>query len=209
MSPNSDNAMARFLFAILKQKNLKDIDWNQVANDPVLLQPITNGHAARMRYSRFRATVSGTGTQKRNRIDSKARVTKPKGGRSGSVKSESCEGDIKQERSPPHHAPMSHYSPTPTTSPYLADNLSTRFLTPCSDDMANGFLVNPAAMESINHQHAPKYASPLDFINCPPQPYSPEMSVLDDAFDMSSLSADSARQSLGDHSPLWNDNLPF
>jgi len=25
MSPNSDNAMARFLFAILKQKNLKDV----------------------------------------------------------------------------------------------------------------------------------------------------------------------------------------
>jgi hypothetical protein len=25
MSPNSDNAMARFLFAILKQKSLKDV----------------------------------------------------------------------------------------------------------------------------------------------------------------------------------------
>lgn len=25
MTPNSDNAMARFLFAILKQKNLKDV----------------------------------------------------------------------------------------------------------------------------------------------------------------------------------------
>lgn len=25
MTPNADNAMARFLFAILKQKNLKDV----------------------------------------------------------------------------------------------------------------------------------------------------------------------------------------
>lgn len=27
MTPNADNAMARFLFAILKQKNLKDVSF--------------------------------------------------------------------------------------------------------------------------------------------------------------------------------------
>ncbi|ETS06583.1 hypothetical protein M419DRAFT_117133, partial [Trichoderma reesei RUT C-30] len=80
MSPNSDNAMARFLFAILKQKNLKDIDWNQVAADPVLLEPITNGHAARMRYSRFRATVTGHTPSKRGRSSDKSRVSKSKKG---------------------------------------------------------------------------------------------------------------------------------
>jgi hypothetical protein len=35
MSPNSDNAMARFLFAILKQKNLRDVGFSSS-------QPITD-----------------------------------------------------------------------------------------------------------------------------------------------------------------------
>ena len=70
------------------------IDWNQVAQDPVLLQPITNGHAARMRYSRFRSTVTGHEPQKRGRPGDKDRVAKAKkehGARKGDVmvKSES------------------------------------------------------------------------------------------------------------------------
>ncbi|KLU81623.1 hypothetical protein MAPG_00708 [Magnaporthiopsis poae ATCC 64411] len=79
MTANSDNAMARFLFAILRQKCLKDIDWNKVASDPVLLQPITNGHAARMRYSRFRSSMLGIEPQRRNRTaGNSSRVTKSK-----------------------------------------------------------------------------------------------------------------------------------
>ncbi|KAI9053938.1 hypothetical protein LZ554_002882 [Drepanopeziza brunnea f. sp. 'monogermtubi'] len=50
----TENAITRLLFAILSQKCLKDIDWNKVARDPLLCQEITNGHAARMRYSRFK-----------------------------------------------------------------------------------------------------------------------------------------------------------
>ncbi|KAL2263268.1 hypothetical protein VTK26DRAFT_7533 [Humicola hyalothermophila] len=74
---NNDNAMARFLFAILQQKCLKDIDWNKVARDPVLTQPITNGHAARMRYSRFKAAMLGHEPQRRNRTNpDKSRVSK-------------------------------------------------------------------------------------------------------------------------------------
>ncbi|PNY28833.1 Uncharacterized protein TCAP_01246 [Tolypocladium capitatum] len=76
MARNSENVMARFLFAILKQKDLKDINWDQVAQDPVLLESITNGHAARMRFSRFRSTVTGKGPQKRRRRVGKARVSK-------------------------------------------------------------------------------------------------------------------------------------
>lgn len=49
---------------MLKQKCLKDIDWNRVACDPVLLEEISNGHAARMRFSRFRTTVEN---QRRSR----------------------------------------------------------------------------------------------------------------------------------------------
>ncbi|KAG4427414.1 hypothetical protein IFR05_017103, partial [Cadophora sp. M221] len=51
--PN-DNATIRLLYAILSQKCLKDIDWPAVANNPILNQEITNGHAARMRYARFK-----------------------------------------------------------------------------------------------------------------------------------------------------------
>ncbi|ERS95041.1 hypothetical protein HMPREF1624_08530 [Sporothrix schenckii ATCC 58251] len=54
---NPDKAIARLLYAMLKQKSLKDIDWNQVAADPALLERISNGHAARMRYSRFRQSI--------------------------------------------------------------------------------------------------------------------------------------------------------
>ncbi|KAK3343900.1 hypothetical protein B0T25DRAFT_555547 [Lasiosphaeria hispida] len=78
MSAN-DNAMTRFLFAILQQKCLKDIDWNKVARDPILVQEITNGHAARMRYSRFKAAMLGIEPQRRNRTNpNRSRVSKKK-----------------------------------------------------------------------------------------------------------------------------------
>ncbi|RCI16214.1 hypothetical protein L249_2372, partial [Ophiocordyceps polyrhachis-furcata BCC 54312] len=64
MAPNDKNEMARLLYAIIKQLNLTKvsfqllINWDQVARDPVLLQPISNGHAARMRYFRFKETMA-------------------------------------------------------------------------------------------------------------------------------------------------------
>ncbi|KAG8160546.1 hypothetical protein KVR01_010082 [Diaporthe batatas] len=79
MSSNNDNVMARFLFAILQQKNLKDIDWNAVAHNPILAQEITNGHAARMRYSRFRNSLLNIEPQRRNRAGAgKSKITKSK-----------------------------------------------------------------------------------------------------------------------------------
>ena len=36
------------------------IDWNKVASHPLLEGEITNGHAARMRYSRFKRQIEGT-----------------------------------------------------------------------------------------------------------------------------------------------------
>ncbi|KAK5013574.1 hypothetical protein BJ546DRAFT_196034 [Cryomyces antarcticus] len=51
----TDKAMAEFCFSMLKQLDLKAIDWNAVASD----QNITNGHAARMRYFRFKAQMEG------------------------------------------------------------------------------------------------------------------------------------------------------
>ena len=49
-----------------------------MAQDPVLLQPISNGHAARMRYARFKSSVVGTDSEKKGRITDKGRITKPR-----------------------------------------------------------------------------------------------------------------------------------
>ncbi|KAF4126450.1 hypothetical protein GMORB2_0186 [Geosmithia morbida] len=158
MSPNNgENATARFLFAILKQKNLKDIDWNQVAQDPVLMQPISNGHAARMRYFRFRATVEGhEGRVAKTRAGDTANKSRASRAKARKVSSESVPESnthssgavrIKKEFDYPTRTyPMSNCSPASISvsagaSPYLSDchdDFGTgRFPTPCSDDMTN------------------------------------------------------------------------
>lgn len=56
-----DGQTAKFLYTIIKQLDLKAIDWNLVAGS----LEITNGHAARMRYSRFKQHMEGAVTQPR------------------------------------------------------------------------------------------------------------------------------------------------
>ncbi|KAG6004116.1 hypothetical protein E4U21_001387 [Claviceps maximensis] len=159
MTLNSDNAMARFLFAILKQKNLKDIDWNQVAQDPVLLQPITNGHAARMRYSRFRATITGHEPQKRSRNGDKDRVSKPYKRQGFSKKDVIIKSESGSSLSPPAQlSPASLASPSLVSSCY--DGLSSRLLTPCSDDMA--FACPQAVEKRQGRKDSDAFSSILD-----------------------------------------------
>ncbi|KAK0617568.1 hypothetical protein B0T14DRAFT_525477 [Immersiella caudata] len=57
--PQRNDTMAKFLFAILQQQSLKNIDWQKVSQDPLLgpTQRPYNGHAARMRYFRFKAKM--------------------------------------------------------------------------------------------------------------------------------------------------------
>jgi hypothetical protein len=55
---------------------LPQIDWNKVAHDPILSQEITNGHAARMRYSRFKKQMEGTTAVRRPRNIAPASPTK-------------------------------------------------------------------------------------------------------------------------------------
>lgn len=63
---SADSQTARFLYTILKQLDLKSVDWNQVADG----LDITNGHAARMRFSRFKQHMEG--------VPSQPRTAKPK-----------------------------------------------------------------------------------------------------------------------------------
>ncbi|OTB05376.1 hypothetical protein M426DRAFT_138938 [Hypoxylon sp. CI-4A] len=170
MAANHDTPMTRFLFAILKQKSLKDIDWHQVAHDPILSSSITNGHAARMRYSRFRSSMLGLEPQPRNRPGPpKARVTKKRGPRAkkdDNIKPELTPEPpmlhettemspppppiIKQESSPYNFNSRLTPRLTPGPGPMSATSsvgntysvIQPRFLTPCSDtDM---FSVSPS-----------------------------------------------------------------
>ncbi|EPS29599.1 hypothetical protein PDE_04549 [Penicillium oxalicum 114-2] len=52
---DTEGPTPKFLYAIIKQVSLKEIDWNRVAND----LKISNGHAARMRFSRFKSQMEG------------------------------------------------------------------------------------------------------------------------------------------------------
>jgi hypothetical protein len=54
-----DGQTAKFLYTIIRQLDLKTVDWNEVASG----LDITNGHAARMRFSRFKAQIEGLPTQ--------------------------------------------------------------------------------------------------------------------------------------------------
>jgi hypothetical protein len=57
----SDAQTPMFLYTILKQLDLRSIDWNSVADK----LDISNGHAARMRYSRMKSQFEGVAAQPR------------------------------------------------------------------------------------------------------------------------------------------------
>lgn len=215
MSPNSDNAMARFLFAILKQKNLRDIDWSQVAADPVLIEPIANGHAARMRFSRFRSTITGHKPTKRGRPSDKTRISKPKketqSKKETPIKPEPGSSSIS---SYPLFSPESLASLTSPymddASPYLqdGDDFSGRFLTPCSDDMAQGLSISPSVLQDLQPTNGlmfPPLDGNSDFMNHAGHDHS-----FDVAFDLNRFTTDANSQGISQSSgsqPLgdWDD----
>ena len=87
-----DGQTARFLYTILKQLDLKAIDWNLVADG----LDITNGHAARMRFSRFRQHMEGIPTQPRKPRPKKDGVKDTKNAKGKRLKREPND-DIKGE----------------------------------------------------------------------------------------------------------------
>jgi hypothetical protein len=144
MSPNTENATSRLLLAIIRQKDLRDIDWDAVAKDPVLLQPITNGHAARMRLARFRTAVEGKEGAKKPRVSDAGKIQKT------IKKSAKSKTDVIKTETNPSMSTFAQYSPISMASPYVgdtspyvgdtspymadADQFDTRYMTPCSDD---------------------------------------------------------------------------
>lgn len=179
----------------------------------MLREPISNGHAARMRYFRYRSTVTKSeGGSGKSKSSDKGRVSKTKSGKSG-VKSEIGGSYIKSEFS---QMPLSHYSPASTTSPYLSDNrddFGARFLTPCSDDMSSrGLSVNPAALEDMTSgPGAPAFSPALDFMGGSGNMHTSDFSLFDEAaFDISKYTGDGqadTHQNFDDFSNDWNDRL--
>ncbi|KAM7222049.1 hypothetical protein V8F06_002554 [Rhypophila decipiens] len=177
--PATDNDMAKFLFAILRQKDLKDIDWNKVASDPILPKPISNGHAARMRYSRFRSSMLGhepnqrrnraTPTARANRV-SKKKVEKPIKSEEGS-ESPNLDGggDSLRASSVPSFGedPMfiepSRSTTAPSTGAHHQARVHMRLLTPCSDSdhlaTPHGYSPSPVG----NEVQAAVGTTPFDF----------------------------------------------
>lgn len=215
MANSVDNALARFLYAILKQKNLKDIDWNLVAQDDALIDPCPNGHAARMRYSRYKTTIekaleSGD-SHKKSRTSEKGGIVKPKKGPS------SRKGSIVKSESGMNMASLAQFSPASiASSVFTGDNqdgvLSARFLTPCSDDMTNAI---PAQSTDAPADYPPPGSQFLDAASH--DPTSPSYSAFNAAFDLGHFDTGSdalqtthsldlgGNQILGGHD--WNDRF--
>lgn len=221
MATSVDNALARFLYAILKQKNLKDIDWNQVAHDEALIDPCPNGHAARMRYSRYKSTIekaleSGD-SHKKGRTSEKGGISKPK-----KVMS-SRKGSIVKSESGVNIASLAQFSPASMASSHFTGDshdgvLSTRFLTPCSDDMTHGIPPQPT---DASADYPPPGSQFLDAASH--DPTSPSYSAFNAAFDLSNFDTGSdalqtshtldlgGNQILGGHdwSDRFHDNNTF
>ncbi|KAL4741048.1 hypothetical protein BDV11DRAFT_213704 [Aspergillus similis] len=92
-----DSPTAKFLYTIIKQLDLKGIDWSLVASQ----LEISNGHAARMRYHRFRNQMEGYQPQQRKRPASKP---------SSKSSTSPCKAGLQKEPSP-----MPSPTPTPMT----------------------------------------------------------------------------------------------
>lgn len=142
-------------------KSFVQIDWNEVAASPFLSQKISNGHAARMRYSRFRASMLGTEARPRNRTNpDKNRVTKAKKEERPKKKDVKVEKEKREEQEeqsksqasnampspplkdekdfvPPEPSPLDNFYSTPismaTPMSDIQSRTHMRLLTPCSD----------------------------------------------------------------------------
>ncbi|KAE8140746.1 hypothetical protein BDV38DRAFT_279720 [Aspergillus pseudotamarii] len=105
----TDGPTVKFLYTIIKQLDLKSIDWGLVANQ----LEISNGHAARMRYSRFRQQMEGITSTPR------AARTKKSPNRS---KLSPCKADLLKEADSSDMKPVLKQEPRASSSeptPYI------------------------------------------------------------------------------------------
>ncbi|KAK9590635.1 hypothetical protein V6Z92_003731 [Aspergillus fumigatus] len=104
----TDSPTAKFLYTIIKQLDLKSIDWNLVASQ----LEISNGHAARMRYSRFRQQMEGISSTPRA---SRPRKTPTKTGKGFASKADM----LKDKGSPKPPVKQENAGPAYESNPYI------------------------------------------------------------------------------------------
>ncbi|KAL2399705.1 hypothetical protein ABEF95_001307 [Exophiala dermatitidis] len=129
----SDGQTPIFLYTILKQLDLRSIDWNLVASS----LDISNGHAARMRYSRMKSQFEGASNQQkpaktRKEKDGEGKNTKDKGKGKRQLLEEENERLAKQANST-HDSKKARLEPSPYidnsyTSP--AKGIGQQFVSP-------------------------------------------------------------------------------
>ncbi|KAI4153670.1 MAG: hypothetical protein LQ340_002173 [Diploschistes diacapsis] len=92
--PANDKDCAKFLYVILKQMELKNVNWQKVADD----MGIGKGHAARMRYHRFKQNMEGEKPSRRTRAtDPEERKQRKRRVRAARKKSEGGEDTQEEE----------------------------------------------------------------------------------------------------------------
>lgn len=130
--------MQKFLLAIIKQLDLKCVEWNEVAE----ATGITNGHAARMRWSRYKKQMEGHVPKPRGPRVSKAKTPSPTKGTKNedekpvlSIKSEQVPSDetfIPRDASQGPEAARGVFARTPPSTP-KTHRIKNE---PCDDSMA-------------------------------------------------------------------------
>jgi hypothetical protein len=94
------------------------MDWNKVAHHPILQQEISNGHAARMRYSRFKKQMDGTTTIRKPRNPNsprKIKVDKNKSPKKEKVKNQKESNEAEKIKEEVGVAGWSHHTPVEGT----------------------------------------------------------------------------------------------
>ncbi|PGH33817.1 hypothetical protein GX50_03386 [[Emmonsia] crescens] len=109
----ADGQTAKFLYTILKQLDLKLIDWNLVASQ----LDISNGHAARMRFSRFRQHMEGVTTTHRTPRPKKPKVDKARSKKQQQFSEPKPEPTVKTQQTVKQESDMEAQSANATFMP--------------------------------------------------------------------------------------------
>ncbi|KAL4949653.1 hypothetical protein BDW69DRAFT_202698 [Aspergillus filifer] len=190
----TDSAPARFFYAMLRQLDLKNIDWNLVASE----NEISNGHAARMRYHRFRNQVENIQPQKR----------KPKANNTYKKSRNSLKAGLQKTISPDPPSPITKNEPALSddvasgpkhTSPFIkTEQPHYRPIQPRPYVKNDGSYIQNAPLLSEILQYAP----PMVAAQYPP-PYSAFSSLATSPCDQMDLDSQLRKSSLPSSMPAY------
>ncbi|RAL02427.1 uncharacterized protein BO80DRAFT_443737 [Aspergillus ibericus CBS 121593] len=146
-----DGPTVKFLYTIIKQLDLKSIDWSLVATE----LGISNGHAARMRYSRFKQQMEGIAPTPRS-----ARAKKPtkKAAKTSPTKAELAREPVSPQSASPQPRPT--LKQEPDYLPYgLGSQIKAEAHTQTMPRLEDIPLAAPSPMESPHVNMMPNWGN--------------------------------------------------